>query len=235
MSEEQVQATQEASVENNETTVTAQTSNSVDTQTSEESSGASTEASSKNETVSLAKYLEEKNRRKNIEKELGQLKEFKTKEDIKKRWVDKGYDEDDAEDRASMAIRVTQLEQDNKNLLIKSQIEKLTREDDFYSDALNYEREIRSKMEEKGLTAQEAYNVLRGNARRRELLEDSEQKALIKKRTENVQQVIPNAAAVSTNSTYKLDDTDRKALSRLQEMQPEANWNEEKYYKLMKE
>ena len=90
-------------------------------------------------------------------------------------------------------------------------------------------------MKKKDLTAEEAYNVLRGKQRQRELKEDGEQKDLAKRRSQGTRQKSPGpAASLNPKNPYPLDDVDKKALKSLQKAQPSANWTVEKYYKMMK-
>ena len=198
--------------------------------------------------VPLSVLLEEKKRRKDLEKRLRQLEDkeleaetLTEKQKIKQRYTSQGYDENIAdllaEDYATLKseIKKTVLHNNRKDYL-DEEIEDLSR-DSFYSDATAYQKEIKSKLSEfksKGieLSVEDAYNLVRNpKIKLKELKEDSEQKTLLNRRNDT-KTIIPNASASIPKNPYPLDDVDKKALVGLQTSQPNSNWTAEKYYKI---
>ena len=114
-------------------------------------------------------------------------------------------------------------------------IEDLAR-DDFYSDAVSFQKEIKAKVKEfKNISVEDAYNLVRNpKIKYKELNEDSEQKRILKRRNESSNNTILNASASSPKNPYPLDDNDKKALIKLQELQPTTGWTIEKYFNIMK-
>jgi len=185
--------------------------------------------------VPLATLLEEKKRRKEIEAELRKFREDKTQADLKKRYLEMGWPEDSATDMANNAYRVQQMAEKFEAIDKDNEIAELSRTNTYFADALNYKKEIRVLMKDKNLTAEEAYHIVRGPSRTRELNVDIEQKTMLKRREEATPRTVPNASASSPKNPYPLDENDKRALDGLMKAQPNANWTPEKYYKSMKQ
>jgi hypothetical protein len=198
--------------------------------------------------VPLASLLEEKKKRKELEKRLRALEEkeldssiLDEKLKIKQKYIQKGYDEDFAdslaEDFASLKSELKKSTRKDQDTLDED-IEDLASQDVFYSDAMAYKKEIKSKIGEfkkKGheLSVEDAYTLIRGKTRAKELKEDLEQKEILSKRGAPKSKTI-NASSSAPKNPYPLDDADKKALERLQRRQPESSWTAEKYYKMFK-
>jgi hypothetical protein len=199
------------------------------------------------ERVPLATLLEEKKRRKELEKRLRVLEEkeldtevISTREKIKQKYISKGYAEDLAEslaeDFAELKGELRRSKVEKKDYL-DEEIDDLAR-DSFYSDAAAFKKEIKAKLKEfsdKGVTleVEDAYNLVRSpKAKLREVKEDKEQKDLVKRASETKKTIVPNATGASPKNPYPLDDTDKKALAHFQKLYPEGGWTAEKYYNI---
>ena len=199
------------------------------------------------ERVPLATLLEEKKRRKELEKRLRILEEkeldsdiISTRSKIKQKYINKGYAEDLAEslaeDFADLRGELRRSKVEKKDYL-DEEIDDLAR-DSFYSDAAAFKKEIKAKLKEfsdKGVTleVEDAYNLVRSpKAKLREVKEDTEQKELVRKASETKKTVTPNASGSSPKNPYPLDEDDKKALSHFQKLYPEGGWTAEKYYKI---
>ena len=187
------------------------------------------------EKVPLSVFLEEKRKRKELEKETRKYREDNTRSEIKAKWISKGYDEDFANEQSSIEYGLKELQETLNNTKLDNEILELSNEDAFFKDAVTYKAEIKQKMKEKNVTAEEAYLLLRGKTRRLELTEDIEQKNLLNRReASQAKNVIPNASSSKPTNPYPLDDSDKKALAELKKFQPNAGWDDAKYYKIMK-
>lgn len=195
--------------------------------------------------VPLNTFLEEKKKRKELEKRLRQLEEkeldveiLTERQKIKQKYVDRGYQEDladlIAEDYSNLKGELKRSTLSKKDHLDED-IEDLAR-DDFYSDAVSFQKEIKAKVKEfKNISVEDAYNLVRNpKIKYKELNEDSEQKRILKRRNESSNNTILNASASSPKNPYPLDDNDKKALIKLQELQPTTGWTIEKYFNIMK-
>lgn len=198
-----------------------------------ESEEIDSEKPKKNETVPLSKYLEEKSKRKNYEKKLKEQEDSGIQAQLIEKWENQGFDRDTAIQYASVEYNQYVIQQKLAKLEAENEIADLTKKDGFYADALTYKNEIQKLMQSKNLNAEEAYSVLRGKQRQLELKDDTEQKELYKRRGKNSAK-LSTSASINPKNPYPLDDTDKKALLGLQKAQPNANWNAEKYYKMMK-
>ena len=198
--------------------------------------------------VPLATLLEEKKRRKEIEKRLRELEEKELdheilidKKKISEKYINSGYEEAlanmIAEDVAGLKREL------RKNNLSKvdyldEEIQDLSR-DVFYSDASSYGKEIKSKITEfktKGidLSVEDAYNLVRNpRLKFKEIKEDTEQKDLLNRRQTSKTNSVPNASASAPKNPYPLTSDDKKALAKLQEMQPNNGWDVKKFYEMM--
>jgi len=205
--------------------------------------------------VPLATLLEEKKRRKTLEKK---LREFETKQlddslqNKRRALVDKyksqGYDEDFANSLADDLTGITQevrtsIKKEKDALLFDKEVDEeisdLSQTDSFYSDASLYKREIKSKISEfrnqgADLSVEDAYNLVRSKTRYREIQEEIEQKKILDRRNAPNKGATPNASPTAPKNPYPLDDDDKKALEGLKRIMPEAQWTTEKYYKMIK-
>jgi len=201
----------------------------------------------KEDKVPLATLLDEKRKRKELERQLREYKEKEvdtdaklTKTQLRQKYIDKGFDEDVAE---SLADEFTSLRMEVRKAQFKElepideDLKELTR-DSFYSDALTYKKEIQSVItdfKKKGidLDLEEAYLKVRGKARLKEYKTEIEQKALLDRRNADDKK-LPASTSKPVKDPYPLDETDKAALAGLQKAQPNSAWNAEKFYKLMK-
>lgn len=189
----------------------------------------------KEENVPLRVLIEERKKRQAIERELRKYQEAKTKDEIKSKLSQRYSDPEFVEEQAELQYNMRILQEKVMSKEADTTIKELAQTDDFYSDAVQYKDEIKSIMFEKHIDAEDAYMLLRGKARARELKEDMEQKAIIKRRGAEPKASPSNSTPSSPKNPYPLDDNDKKALQMLQQVQPEKKWTVEKYFKLMKQ
>ena len=181
--------------------------------------------------VPLSRFLEEKQKRKDLEKRLRSYEDNEVKNKYKEKWVNKGFEDDYAEAQADIEYKIHLQDAKLKDMELDAEISTLSKEDEYFSDATSYKSEIKAKMKEKGLTAEEAYLILRKKSRNREVQIDMEQKELAGKRGNGSVNTNPTSSPSNPRNPYPLDDADKKALLGLQRMMPSAGWNAEKYYK----
>lgn len=190
----------------------------------------------RNDSVPISVYLSEKERRKKAEQQLNLLYETSERESIKKQWLSDGYDEKFAEAMALIQSDLALQKRKSKSEILDDEILSLAKSDPFFEDAEAYKSDIAALMESKGVSAENAYMILRGRARTREIREDVEQLRLANKRVEPVAPTEPvTISSGAPQNPYPLDANDHKALEALQKSQPWAQWTAEKYYKTMKE
>lgn len=203
------------------------------------------------ETVPLKTYLETKRKLRDMKRKFEKLEDEKKavtirnkKNEIKDRWIKRGFDEETAamhaEDIAAVYEEMANAKAAKQQSYIDEEIEELANED-IYSDIKDYSKQIKAKInkfEQAGvdLTVEEAYlhvigpqNIIKENrlkTQQTNIVNNKNQGA----RKNNVQ----TAASNSTKNPYKLDKDDLKALTGLKKMQPEAKWTQKKYYEMMK-
>lgn len=189
------------------------------------------ESKPKSKDVPLSRFLEEKQKRKELEKRLRNYENNELKGKFKEKWLGKGFEDDYAEEQANIEYRIHLQDQKLREMEIDSEISDLAKDDDYFADAISYKSEIKAKMKEKNLSAEEAYLILRKKSRDRELATDNEQKEILRKRSDGVKQNNLTSSSASPKNPYPLDAADKKALAGLQRMQPDAGWTAEKFYK----
>jgi hypothetical protein len=195
---------------------------------------------SKDAAAILAKLQAEKKRRQELEAELNKVRLSREKEKLVQDFVARGWPEEEAanmaEDRISQKMDNIQQRQESEEIKLKLadiEIKDLTN-DSFFADAESFSEEIKEKMAELKCDAETAYMALRGKARMKEFQQEQDQRSLVKK-AQTPAHKIENASPVAIKAKYQLDDADKKALAGLQKAQPEAGWNVEKFWKMMKE
>jgi hypothetical protein len=207
------------------------------------------EESKDSDKVPLATMLEERKRRKEVERQLREIQEKQidsdvklTKAQLKQKYIDKGVDEDVAEafadEFANIKAEVKKASfKELENSSVEEDLKDMSK-DAFFSDALTYKKEIINTLNTyraKGidLSLEDAYIKVRGKSRLNEYKTEIEQKALNNRR--NVEEKgIPAAKPTSPKDPYPLDEADKKALAGLQKAQPQAGWDAKKYYTMMK-
>ena len=188
----------------------------------------------RNDTVPISVYLSEKEKRKKAEQQLTLLYETSEKESIRKQWLADGYDEKFAEAMALIQCDLALQKRKSKSDMLEDEIMSLAKSDSFYSDAAAYKLDIANLMETKGLSAEDAYMVVRGRSRTREVREDVEQLTLVNRRQDPIVQNEPTSmTSGAPRNPYPLDANDNKALEMLQKSQPWASWTAEKYYNVV--
>ena len=203
------------------------------------------------DSVPLNKFLELKRQLKENKALINKLKEkeldsnlIKKRNSIIEKWTSKGYDNDFAEAIADEIVSISKEQYSNtKNSDFETQIDEdindLSTSDSFFSDAKSYKSDIKKyikkmKSKEIDITLEEAYMHVRGvGGRLKELRTDMEQRTLYNRKKKKDKSV-DNSKSSSPKSESSLDKYDKEALKGLQIAQPNANWNEEKYTKLMK-
>jgi hypothetical protein len=212
------------------------------------------ESGESEETVPLSTFLELKNKYKKIKKQHGELVDkslegelvtFKDKKILE--YTQLGYTEEQAERFVSDLLelkkqvhntQVSRFEQD-----IIEDIDEL-KKDTVFKGIEDYTEAIIEKIKEtkkKGykLDVEDAY-ILVSKENRKVKLKDAEinntqaeiirNKKLPAKNNSNVS----NSQSGGKPVNYGLDEHDRKALTELQKMQPDANWTPKKYYEMIK-
>ena len=189
------------------------------------------------ETVPLAALMEtkrllqqEKQKRLEIERERTLERGERAKADIAKKLVDMGFSEEAAKGEADTRYRQEQRIDQLADRQLDYDIRDLAKGDSFYADAATYGDEIRGKMKEYGVSAEQAYLLVRGPARLKETQTETEQR-ILHKRGETEEKKVETSSATPVTSAHKLTETDRMALKGLQEHQPDAKWTVEKYWK----
>lgn len=194
------------------------------------------------DSVPLAKFMAEKKKRQEAERllqdkamqdELNQRKTEKYRD-----YLNRGYPEQEAwrlaDESATREADDKRARDKYESKLFEIELKELARTDQFFADAETFKDEIRAKMKKFDCSLSEAYMLVRGPSRTREVTLQTEQRAKAKQA-----QAKPRNIATSTaqpmKSKYNLDADDRKALAELQKAQPGAGWTVEKYHKIMKE
>ncbi len=201
------------------------------------------------DTVPLATYLDMKNKFKDAKTRLAEIEDSKRSEDtiatrnrIKNKWIDKGFDEDTAnaisEEIAGVYEELGKAKQSKADILITEEIDELS-SDSFYSDIKQYEGQIKSKIKQfkkvgEKISVEDAYLMVAGV---RTKLKESQLRNEVVGGIENAnkaQSNVPTAVGSKPQNVYNLDSDDRAALAQLKVMQPTANWDEKKYYEMVK-
>lgn len=199
----------------------------------------------KEDRVPLNKFLEEKKKRKELEKK---MREFEAKEqdskrqsaieEIRKIALEKEFDEDTA-DMFTTLFEKTMSFQPKADPLTEQVNEDIAELAETSPDIFKYKKEITEKVKKfakvgEELTVEEAYRLVAPQSlKMTEMQTDLEQKAALRRR-ESYENKQLNSSSKELKSKYQLDEADKKALAGLQKYQPNAGWNEEKYYKTMK-
>jgi hypothetical protein len=190
------------------------------------------------ETVPLAAHIETKRMLSDTKRRLAELERQRNLDlaeraqtDIARKLEDLGYTPEaakaEAEERYQSKRKLDQIEQ----RLLNSEILELSKSNEVYADAMTYKDDIRAKMQELDVDAEQAYLLVRGSSRMKEIATATEQRALAKRGATSDKRV-ESSSATSVKTPYNLSATDRKALKGLQEAQPDMGWTAEKYHKL---
>lgn len=192
----------------------------------------------RNDSVPLAKYL-------SIEKELKQIKREREREKLEaimerekakvaQDYIKRNYPEEEAVKLAERDITIQREFEEARRERREAQVERLARSGDFFADAETYMDEVVDMMKRSDLTAKQAYMAIRGDIRTNEMQTQGEQRNLAA-RAKATDKKTATATATAPDSDYSgLDNDDKKALAKLQELQPEMNWSAAKYKKVMK-
>jgi hypothetical protein len=179
------------------------------------------------QTVPLSKYMSEKKERQRLEREMADVKAAQEREETKNKYVQDGVDPEVAKLFAAQDEKMAKIEDMDRN----SQIDKLAT-GDFFSDAPTYKDEIKERMRRYNISAEEAYMMVRGPLRAKELANQQAQLALYSKEEAEEKGLETGPAGTKKVKTYPLwEKEDDRALRGLQEAQPNAGWTKEKYYK----
>jgi hypothetical protein len=205
------------------------------------------------DTVPLKTYLATKGEMKSLKKRLADLEQKQYTQDnldykskTRQRYIDAGYEEGladlIAEDIANIRDASASRRQSEEMDSIDEEINDLSHTDNYYRDAIEYADSIKSKISDfkkKGveISIEEAYALVANHKRKnKELYENNRQKEILDNKNSGIAggANVPTASGGKVTPNYKLDSDDKKALAQLQEMQPEAGWTPEKYYKMIK-
>lgn len=187
----------------------------------------------KSDHVPLSKYMEEKKRRQDLERVISQQEAEREKYRLIGEYIERGYPEAEAQHLAQKDVGQKQELSELKERQWNYDIKDLAKSDVFFADAEAYRDEIKGKMRDLKIGAEEAYMLLRGRARTLEMKTEIEQNNLAKRQKAEGKKAV-NAAPSAPKNPYALDETDQKALARLRRADPEGKWTAEKYHKLMK-
>jgi hypothetical protein len=202
-----------------------------------------------NDKVPLSVHLQTKKELKELKKRLRESEERdidndlkNTREQIIRKYTEKGYDEELANMLADDIVGIkSEVKKSKLNNIDDSTLDEELADlskDKFFEDAPTFKKDIQARVSEykkKGieLSVEDAYISLRGKNRLKEIQTDIEQKASLKRR-EGEEKQVPSSTSAAPKNPYPLDDADKKALEGLQKAQPNGGWTPEKYYKLMK-
>lgn len=189
--------------------------------------------------------LKERKKRQELERQLKDYESkyfeesFKTtKAELKQEYIDDGLSEEAAEKRADReAKRDSQLKKLESMITglsspVVDEIKELAEADEFFSDAASFKNDIAKKMKEhKGISAEEAYMMLRGRERAREIKQNLEVRTRYE-RKEVEQKSVPSSGSGKAKELYPLDEEDKKTLQTMQRLKPEDKWTAEKLWKL---
>ena len=183
--------------------------------------------------VPLAVLLEERRKRRELEKKVNALSYLQDKDSVRQSWIDAGYDEDFSTRQAELVSLVNNVAAKLQNNEMNMEIKELSVSDDYFSDAMRYKDELKKIMVEKGVDAEKAYMLLRGTDRRNEYVNDhAQRKAIVRSKEPNKRSSMQSSGGTS-EPAYSLSPADKRALSELQKIQPDSKWNEKKYYEMM--
>ena len=110
------------------------------------------------------------------------------------------------------------------------------RRDEFYEDIDDYRPEIDEMLEKYSalnLTVKNAYDMLRGQKRAKELLEKKMLLTSLRKTSADERRQPAQSSLTESSAAERLDPTDAKALKKLQTMFPDDNWTAERYLTIM--
>jgi hypothetical protein len=187
----------------------------------------------KSDHVPLSKYMEEKKRRQEAEKIISQQEAEREKYRLTNEYIERGYPEAEAKQLASKDVSQKQELSELKERQWDYDIKDLAKSDVFFADAEAFKDEIKGKMRDLKIGAEEAYMLLRGRSRTLEMKTEIEQSNLAKRQKAEGKKTV-NASPSAPKNPYALDADDQKALARLRRIDPEGKWTAEKYHKLMK-
>ncbi len=236
MSEEtrETVAEEETEAETTETQETETQEETTEQETTEEEQESTEETKSqKSESVPLSKYMQEKKRRQDLEKQLATDRAEREKLRLKDDLVNRGWPEYEAELQATEKVRQQENERKLQDKLTDMEIKDLVRSDSFYADAETFKDDLKEKMLELNCDAETAYMLVRGKSRTREMQVEREATSQARKQSAAAKKTV-TAASSQPKNPYPFDDHDKKALAGLQEAQPDAKWTVEKYYKMIK-
>lgn len=213
-------------------------------QESEETDGDSESETESNDRVPLGRFLEEKKRRKELERQLRENEEkhqsYQEKEradKIRDLVLNKGYDEGVAELMADMFNEIT------KTMPKVDRVEQEILEDiqdyaDENPEILKHKKEIVEKIKkyrkvDPDFGIEQALSLIKpSKIRYNEVKTDIEQKNAIARRN-NENRKVATSTSTSQKEKYPLAEADRKALEGLQKAQPDKGWTAEKLWKRM--
>lgn len=194
--------------------------------------------------VPLSRFLEEKKRRKELERKLRENEEkhqsYQEKErvdKIRELVTSKGYDEGVADLMADMFNEITKTmpKVDRFEQEILQDIQDYADEN---PEVLKHKKEIVDKIKkyrkvDPDFGVEEALSLIKpSKIRYNEVKTDIEQKNAIARRN-NENRKVATSSSTSQKEKYPLDEADRKALEGLQKAQPDKGWTAEKLWKRM--
>ncbi len=184
----------------------------------------------KSDTVPLKKYMEEKKRRQDFERQVRDFKAAQERTEQENKYVQDGVDPQVAKHFAEHDAKLAKIEE----MRIAGEIKELSQKD-LYSDAKDHIDEIKKAMQTYGVPANQAYMMTQWNdLKAKEFAEKQAQLALYDKDETTEKEVETGPSGIAKQKTYpSWDKEDDKALHELQKAQPDAGWTKESYYKMM--
>ncbi len=178
----------------------------------------------KEESVPLPKYMSEKKKRQDLERQIATLKAAQERTEQENQYVKDGVDPETAKLIAAQDAKLAKLE----DARISDEIQSLAQKE-MYSDAVEHAEAIKKAMKDYGVTADRAYMMtVWDDLKAKEFSEKQAQLALYKEE----QEIEPGPAGVKKQKTFpNWTKDDDEALKGLQKAQPNAGWTKETYYK----
>lgn len=202
------------------------------------------------ETVPLKTYLELKNSHKSLKLQLAEHEDAKLnenlkakREEVKQSWLDKGFDEMTAEAMAGEVVNIyAELGRANASkvdMIIDAEIDELST-DSLFSDIKNHKDQIKANIKKAKklgveLSIEDAYVMAAGvRTKLKETRIKAEVTNAANNNTSSVNNNVPTASGGKPTSSYQLDSDDKAALKQLKLFQPNAGWDEKKYFELIR-
>ncbi len=161
------------------------------------------------ESVPLAKFMDEKKKRKELERILQEKQTLEEQQNRKvqeyQTFVQRGYPEQEAwnlaNDKVNREFEDRKAREKYESKLFDLEIKDLVKNDAFYSDAESFKDEIKEKMRKLDCSMQDAYMLVRGPSRAREYQMQQEQRAKAQQAQSKTRKLeTPSATPLKSNT-----------------------------------